>query len=198
MSRVEARSNLVIDNSRGIFMNNTDNSVIEHNDVVDNDLAIQLNGGCDENSFVRNNFINNLSELLLDVSDRETKWADENEGNHWTRYRGYDLDRNGVGDVPFSIQNVFQVMETDAPEVRFYLLSPAAELLKAAERALPILNLGDAEDPRPLMLAVVSNEVPWEWSSTEENVSSPWWAILFLGAGVLPTLAFMSVGRSNR
>ena len=52
MSEVVSRQNLILDNSRGIFMNNTDASVFEENDVVDNDLAVQLNGGCDGNRFV--------------------------------------------------------------------------------------------------------------------------------------------------
>ena len=99
VERVTARSNLILDNSRGIFMNNANDNSFEHNDVVDNDLALQLNGGCNGNRIVRNNFLDNLSELLLDVSDRDTEWADDAGGNHWSRYRGYDLDGNGLGDV---------------------------------------------------------------------------------------------------
>ncbi len=180
MSRVVARSNLVLDNSRGIFMNNTDSSTFTHNDVVDNDLAVQLNGGCDENLFHRNNFINNLAELLLDVSDRETRWANGEAGNFWTRYRGYDLNRDGIGDVPFGIQNVFQVMESKVPEVRFYLLSPAAELLRTAEESLPILSLGDAQDPLPLMRSQPNDGVPWETMQTFSMKRSPAWAGAFL------------------
>jgi nitrous oxidase accessory protein len=198
MSRVEASSNLVLDNSRGIFMNNTDTSRIENNDVVDNDLAIQLNGGCDDNVFARNNFINNLTELLLDVSDRETKWADEAGGNHWSNYQGYDLDRDGIGDVPFGIQNVFQVMESKVPEVRFYLLSPAAEVLRAAERALPILNLGDARDPKPLMQVVDNTEVPWQQAGSSRFSSSPLWALLYLAVALLPATAILRVGTRRR
>ncbi len=198
ISRAEARSNLVLDNSRGIFMNNSDSCRFENNDVVDNDLAIQLNGGCDDNLFVRNNFINNLSELLLDVSDRETKWADDAGGNHWSHYKGYDLDRDGIGDVPFDIQNVFQVVESQVPEVRFYLLSPAAEVLQAAERALPILNLGDARDPKPLMQAVVNKEVPWQQASSSRFSPSPLWAVFFLALALLPTTALLRLGTQKR
>jgi nitrous oxidase accessory protein len=186
MSHVTAESNLVLDNSRGIFMNNADNNLVSGNDVVDNDLAIQLNGGCDQNRFVNNNFIGNLSELLLDVSDVETEWADAEGGNYWSRYRGYDLDRDGVGDVPFSIQNVFQVLESDVPEVRFYLLSPAAELLRLAEQAMPILRLGDAEDPRPWMQPVDNAAVPWTRAGNMELQPSPLWAGLFTVMVLVP------------
>ena len=198
MSRVTATANLVVDNSRGIFMNNADTCVIEHNDIVDNDLAVQLNGGCDKNTFVGNNFINNLSELLLDVSDRKTGWSDADGGNYWSRYRGYDLDRDGLGDVPFSIQNVFQIMESKVPEVRFYLLSPAAEVLKAAERALPILQLGDAEDPLPWVLPVDNSDVPWDVVSGRSESGSPVTAGLFVVGSTAPVVGLWLLGQPRR
>ncbi|MCP4898142.1 MAG: nitrous oxide reductase family maturation protein NosD [bacterium] len=197
MSGVSARANLLLDNSRGIFMNNTNSSAFEQNDVVDNDLAVQLNGGCEKNKFLHNNFINNLSELLLDVSDRETQWADREAGNYWSRYRGYDLDRDGVGDIPFSIQNVFQVLESQVPEVRFYLLSPAAELLRAAEEVLPILRLGDAEDPLPLMLPSKNEEVPWEAVRELSHTPSPTWAAVFFATAMMPVGVLLLTSRRS-
>jgi nitrous oxidase accessory protein len=195
MIEVTSRHNLILDNSRGIFMNNTDSSAFEGNDVVDNDLAVQLNGGCDDNRFVANNFLGNLTELLLDVSDLETRWADEDGGNYWSHYRGYDLDRDGIGDVPFSIQNVFQVLESDVPEVRFYLLSPAAEVLKAAEEALPILSLGDAQDPAPRMQPLPNEAVPWEDARSADFEPSPLWAALYLAGTLGPLGALTWLGR---
>jgi nitrous oxidase accessory protein len=197
MSEVTSRQNLVLDNSRGIFMNNTDSSVFEANDVVDNDLAVQLNGGCDENRFSANNFLGNLTELLLDVSDFQTLWADDEGGNHWSNYRGYDLDRDGIGDVPFSIQNVFQVLESDVPEVRFYLLSPAAEVLRAAEEGLPILRLGDAQDPAPRMRAAANEDVPWERARERSLEPSPTWAAFYLLGTLLPLGILARLGRGR-
>jgi len=198
MSRITARENLIVDNSRGIFMNNADSCVIESNDVVNNDLAIQLNGGCDGNLFVSNNFINNLSDLLLDVSDLETRWADAGGGNYWSSYRGYDLDRDGTGDLPYPIQNVFQILETRVPEVRFYLLSPAAEVLKAAERALPILRLGDAQDPRPAMFPIANSEVPWVLGGDRALAGSLPLALLFMGATAGVAVLSWRLGRPRR
>ena len=198
MARVVARSNLILDNSRGLFMNNTNASTIVGNDVVDNDLAVQLNGGCDENIFYDNNFINNLSELLLDVSDRETRWANDDNGNFWTRYRGYDLDRDGIGDIPFVIQNVFQILESDVPEVRFYLLSPAAELLRAAEETLPILKIGDAKDPRPLIRPQANEAVPWEAVEEFSKRSDPVWAVAFLVGAMAPAGVLLHLSRRPR
>ncbi|GBE30575.1 MAG TPA: nitrous oxide reductase family maturation protein NosD [Bacteroidetes bacterium] len=162
MDSTFAYDNLIYDNSRGIFINNSSSNHIANNDVFDNDLAIQMNGGSERNVFEENNFVNNLSELLLDVTDRETAWSGQERGNHWSSYTGYDLDGDGIGDVPFDIQNVFQVMEGSVPEVRFYLLSPAAAILEIAERTMPILKFGGAVDDKPIIRPVENSDVPWD------------------------------------
>jgi nitrous oxidase accessory protein len=180
MNRVTARSNLILDNSRGIFVNNSTHNLFQENDVVDNDLAIQLNGGSDYTEFLQNNFINNLSELLQDVSDIEITWADETGGNYWSDHGGYDLDGDGWGDQPFSIQNAFQVMESSTPEVRFYLLSPAARILELAENTLPILDLGGAQDPSPLMKPNENSDVRWDMVSTDRTDPAMIWAGFYL------------------
>jgi len=186
MDNVTARSNLIIDNSRGIFVNNSTQNLIQGNDVVDNDLAIQLNGGSDYNEFLQNNFINNLSELLQDVSDMAITWADEKGGNYWSDHGGYDLDGDERGDQPFRIQNAFQVMESSTPEVRFYLLSPAARILELAETTLPILDLGEAEDPSPLMEPSENSDVPWEMLVARGTDPALAWAGFYLFLALAP------------
>ena len=99
--------------------------------------------------------------------------------------------------MPFSIQNVFQVLESDVPEVRFYLLSPAAEVLRAAEEGLPILRLGDAQDPAPRMRAMENDDVPWERARERSLKPSPAWAIFYLLGTLLPLGALAWFGRSQ-
>lgn len=162
MDYTVAEYNLILDNSRGMFFNNSDHGRLIRNDVVDNDLAIQLNGSCEGNLLAENNFIGNLSSVLVDRQASQTSWAVGGRGNYWSDYRGYDLDGDGVGDVEHRIENIFQVAEAKSPEVRFYLLSPAAEILEIAERALPILELGFERDPFPIFRPVPNDSVPWD------------------------------------
>ena len=186
MDDTRAEGNLILDNSRGIFLNNSSNNVLTANDVVNNDLAIQLNGGCNGNRFTGNNFINNLSDLILDVSDHDTVWHDRNGGNHWTGYQGFDLDHDGLGDRPHGIQRVFQMMETRVPEVRFLTFSPAAEILEQAERALPILNLGAASDGLPHVRSLENDGVAWDSVKAKGAGGSGLAAVVYLLGGLLP------------
>ncbi len=198
MQDTRASSNLVLDNSRGIFLNNSSGNLIAVNDVVDNDLAIQLNGDGGDNVIAGNNFIHNLSELLLDVGESMIEWSDAEGGNFWSDHKGYDLDGDGIGDRPYTIQNVFQVLESDYPEVRFYLFSLAAEILKLSERALPILELGKSKDPLPRMRASANPDVPWARAQTEYRQRSDLAAILYLVIAVVPISLLLYHSRVRR
>ncbi len=195
MEDTRAEENLILDNSRGIFLNNSRGNVIRHNDVVSNDLALVLNGGGGENLITANNFIDNLSELLLDVGEVEVSWIEEGAGNYWSRYRGYDLDGDGVGEVAHTIQNVFQVLENDTPEARFYLLSPAAEILELAEKTFPILELGQARDEAPRFRPVANAGVPWSQVPRGTGTASPAAAGAYLVISLLPLVLLLYTGR---
>lgn len=180
MDGSSAVDNLIFDNSRGVFLSNSDHNELRNNDVVSNDLALQLNGSCDDNVIADNNFVQNLSSLLVDAGGSTTRWTHHGRGNHWSNYRGFDSDGDGLGERPHAIQNIFQLMEADTPQVRFYLLSPAAVILEAAEQALPILDLGEEEDPRPQVQRVANPAVPWSRLAGQRRAGSPLAACIYL------------------
>ena len=68
------------------------------------------------------------------------------------------------GDIPHKIQNVFQVIETKIPEIRFFLSGPAAKIIESAERAFPILDLGTESDPNPYFKPITYLNTPWKKS----------------------------------
>jgi nitrous oxidase accessory protein len=157
-----AESNLILDNTRGIFFDDANHNRFEGNDVVQNDQAILINASCEDNLLVGNNFISNLSEVVMEPSViKLTTWDRDGRGNFWSAYDGYDIDGDGVGDVPFQLQSIFEFLELDNPAVRFYLYSPAAQLLAMAEKRLPILRKETASDPKPIFRTVTNADVPW-------------------------------------
>jgi nitrous oxidase accessory protein len=191
----EAWDNLVIDNSRGLFFDNCNFNRFGRNDVIDNDLAIQLMGNGEDNIIQNNNFINNLSNLLVDTKKTRTTWASDSGGNYWSNYKGFDLDGDGLGDVPHKIQNVFQIIESRIPEIRFYLFSPAAEILEIAERSLPIIELGTEIDPQPQIRATKNTRVPWSKAEQIKTASSASSALIYFFGGLLPVSFLLYLSR---
>jgi nitrous oxidase accessory protein len=123
--------------------------------VAVNEIAIEAFSSAGEKTFQSNNFVENLSPMWVVGKQTSNSWNGEQRGNYWSGYDGYDLDGDGVGDVPFKIQNVFEHLEGNYPRLRLYLFSPAAQALAVAERVLPVIEGSREFDHYPLMKPVV-------------------------------------------
>lgn len=150
-----AEENFIIDNATGIFMEALRTSTFRNNVIAENDVALQMFSSADDNTFTANNFVENLSPLQLIGRSTTTRWADQGRGNFWSDYDGYDLNGDGIGDVPHKVQNVFEYMEGRYPRLRIYLHSPVAQALSMAEKVLPLLKGSSERDAAPLMKASV-------------------------------------------
>ena len=72
-------------------------------------------------------------------------------GNYWDRYRGYDLNRDGKGDVAFRPVRLFSLLVASQPPSVVLMRTAYVDVLDATERALPVLTPGSLVDPAPLM-----------------------------------------------
>jgi len=97
--------------------------------------------------FERNNFIGNTFDLATNSRSPSTVFA----GNYWDDYRGYDVDRNGTGDVPHRPVRLFSLIVAQQPASLILLRSTFATLLDAAERVLPSLTPDALVDSTPAM-----------------------------------------------
>lgn len=146
--------NLILDNGVGIFLEALKHSIFRRNTIAENDVAMQIFTSSDRNTFTQNNFINNLSPLQLVGKGSSTLWQSDEGGNYWSDYDGYDMDGNGLGDVPHKVHNIFEFLEGNYPRLRIYLSSPAAQSIVAAEKSFPILKGSNEFDAKPLMRPV--------------------------------------------
>ncbi len=149
-----AEENTISDNVVGIFMEALSDTLFRRNTIAANDLAVQAFSSATRDTFTANNFVANSSPFQLIGRVTDTRWSDGQAGNYWSEYDGYDLNSDGIGDVPFKIQNAFEHLEGNYPRLRIYLSSPASQALAAAERLLPVLEFPKTSDPLPLMRPV--------------------------------------------
>jgi nitrous oxidase accessory protein len=73
------------------------------------------------------------------------------ERNYWDAYRGYDLNHNGVGDVPFRPVRFFSILIEQHRPAMILVRSLLSRALDAAERAFPALTPAAVLDEQPLM-----------------------------------------------
>ena len=148
---LEADSNAILNNTIGMFLEASTGNQFTHNVVARNDIALQMFQNSTGNIFSRNDFVENLSPLSIVGRRTGSTWSAGGMGNYWSGYDGYDLDHDGIGDVPMKIVNVFQYLEGQNPAARLYLYSPASQALAMAARTFPILDRNEEIDTSPLL-----------------------------------------------
>lgn len=146
-----AEDNMIVDNATGVFMEALHRTAFRRNVIAENDLAIMAYSNSEGNVFTKNQFLENLSPLQIVGKKAGVTWAEQGVGNYWSEFDGYDLDADGIGDIPHKVQNVFEYLEGNYPRLRLYLNSPAAQALATAERTFPVVKGSSESDPKPVM-----------------------------------------------
>jgi nitrous oxidase accessory protein len=115
------------------------------NRFLRNGWAVRLQADAEGGRFERNEFAGNAFDVVTNSRQSSTRFA----GNTWDRYAGYDLDRDGVGDVPFRPVRLFGLVVEQHPAAVILLNSLLVELLDTAERVAPILTPPEPADSMP-------------------------------------------------
>lgn len=100
-----------------------------------NDIAIYFYGERGGHVIYGNRFEQNLMHVAVSAptSARDNEWR----GNFWDDYEGFDLDADGVGDLPYSSYLYADRVWMDRPMTRFFRSSPVLELIDFVERLAP-------------------------------------------------------------
>lgn len=136
-------------NTVAIYLEGSNRIAVEGNRFSESGWAVKIMANAEDNRFEGNSFEGNS----FDVATNSRMSASRFTGNYWDHYRGYDLDRDGIGDVPFRPVRLFSLLvERNAPAL-VLLRSFLIDLLDTAERVFPVLTPETLVDEHPLMKA---------------------------------------------
>jgi len=90
----------------------------------------------------------------FDVGTNGTLVLNTFNGNYWDKYEGYDLNKDGRGDVPFHPVSLFSVIVEKNPTSMMLFRSFMTSLLDKSERIIPTLTPENLKDNFPLMKPV--------------------------------------------
>ncbi|MDZ7773764.1 MAG: nitrous oxide reductase family maturation protein NosD [Balneolaceae bacterium] len=139
--------NLFSGNSTGLYLEASSRNRIKRNDFEENGWAVKVMANSMDNQFVENNFLGNTFEVATNSRQNFNIF----NRNHWSHYSGYDLDRDGVGDVPYRPVRLFSILIEKQPETLVLMRSLLIGILDTAERVMPVLTPEKLQDKNPLM-----------------------------------------------
>lgn len=156
---VLVEGNRLVANRVGIYFDNSPSSlaargVIRGNLIAYNQVGALFLPATERNTFVDNAFIDNESQVGLTGTGRfeGNQWTVAGSGNFWSDYAGYDGDGDGVGDVPYRVDDLYDTISDRYPHLRFFTNTPAAMTIDLAARMFPVLRPDPlVEDTNPLV-----------------------------------------------
>ena len=142
----------VVDGGEGkaMFVYNSEFNQIHDNLLANSPIGMHITAGSQDNHVYRNAFVNNQTQVKY-VQNVADEWSLNGKGNYWSNYLGWDLNGDGVGDVPFRPNDGVDVLLWKYPSARVLMSSPSILLLRYVQRAFPVFTPPGVQDSHPLM-----------------------------------------------
>lgn len=142
---------------RAMFIYGSHFNTIRRNWLERSEIGIHLTAGSQGNKIFENALISNRAQVMY-VGTRKQEWSVDGRGNYWSDYLGWDLDGDGIGDVPHEPNDAVDRVFWIYPMARILMNSPAVLLLRWVQREFPILRPAGVTDSAPLMRPPVQQE----------------------------------------
>ena len=150
ISDATIHKNIFVYNTVGILMESTNRIDARLNSFKNNGWALRIQASCSESLLHNNNFQGNT----FDVATNGTMMLNRFSNNYWDKYEGYDMNRDGKGDVAYHPVSMYSMVIERNPPAIILLRSFMVFLLDKAERAIPSLTPENLVDEQPLMKAL--------------------------------------------
>jgi nitrous oxidase accessory protein len=146
-----AEGNHFVNNTCGIYMEGTTRITVVKNAFESNGWAMKIQASCSDNTVTGNNFRGNTFDIATNGSLVLSRFSN----NYWDKYEGYDLNRDGIGDIPYRPVSLYSMIAERNPTTMMLFRSFIVSLLDKAEKMIPGMTPVDLKDDTPLMKPVV-------------------------------------------
>jgi nitrous oxidase accessory protein len=140
-------NNRFVKNSVGIYMDGVNKVEMKSNIFRENGMGIRIVASSDNSLFIENDFTGNTFDIATNGKPMNNKF----QKNYWDKYRGYDLDKDGYGDIPYRPLSIFSKISEYNPMAMLFFHSIIANLLDLSEKITPTVTPDNFVDEQPAM-----------------------------------------------
>jgi nitrous oxidase accessory protein len=143
----ELTGNVFYHNTVAIHMDNAMRITMNGNEFRENGWGMRIMGNCMESAIKANNFVDNSFQVATNSQYNHNHF----NGNYWSDYTGYDLNRDGKGDVPHRPVTLYTYMVTQNGPTVILMRSFIIDLMNLAEKVMPTMTPETLQDKEPLI-----------------------------------------------
>jgi parallel beta-helix repeat protein len=185
--------NSIIDNtingmsSAGVYLNQCLNNTLVGNTLSGNNYGMLLQSGSNNSIIFHNNFLDNHGyQAQVSILCSNNKFDNGYEGNYWSDYVGEDMNKDGIGDLPYPIEiycqdscplkKAWKAWKAFEPMEKYYVETPNQKLCTFSNSTLASICLD--RNLKQITLNVTSGytgflniTIPRRWLDGPFNVS---------------------------
>lgn len=159
MDDFDISGNRFVSNRVGMYLDNSPSAAgsegwIEDNLFAYNQVGASFLPAVKNNSFSGNTFIDNAEQVGITSSGRfvGNAWSVEGRGNYWSDFAGYDANGDGIGDVAYKVDDLYNTLTDEYPDLAFFNDTPASKAIGLAAQMFPVLRPDPIiQDEHPLV-----------------------------------------------
>lgn len=134
-------------NTVAVYMEGSSRCHFIENVFSGNGWAVKMQANCDENVYSKNSFLSNT----FDMATNGSLVLNTVDANYWDKYEGYDLDKDGIGDVPYHPVSLYSMVVEKMPSAVMLWRSFFVYMLDRTEKVVPSITPEVLKDHHPAM-----------------------------------------------
>ncbi|MGB8621774.1 MAG: nitrous oxide reductase family maturation protein NosD [Paracoccaceae bacterium] len=150
-NRSEIRGNVIQNvKEKCLFAYNAHRNEIDGNLFEGCGIGIHFTAGSERNQITGNAFVGNRRQVKY-VGTKWVEWSSNGRGNYWSDFAAYDVDGDGIADIPYRPNDSMDHILWAQPAAKLLLGTPAVQLVRWSQSAFPALLPGGVLDSAALM-----------------------------------------------
>lgn len=145
MKGVSIKDNEIFYNRNGLEIQSSEYIQVEGNTFGGNTIGFATTGSNKEVIFHRNEMVGNIVQTRLSGQPVEL------DGNYWDDYHSYDLDGDGIGEIPYETYSASSEWMQRHPHLQFFFESPAMTIWQSIEKMFSISDQSKNRDHNPIV-----------------------------------------------
>lgn len=144
-------NNQFLSNTIGILMEGTNRINFKNNLLQANGWSMKIQASCMDNKINHNDFKNNT----FDIGTNGSVVLNNFDSNYWDKYKGYDLNKDMIGDVPYRPLSLYSVIIEKNNAAMLLFRSLFITMLDKSEKLFPSITPENFIDNFPMMKPIL-------------------------------------------